>query len=320
MKNLTAKPYVVFSSLFLIVLSVVTVSGAHQLEYEIGVHVDGSARWIIEHRFLLDTDDDEMMFRQYSNWTYFSDYFIKNVRALMNTAKLRTGREYMTVENFKMTVDVFDSYRVVKYEFDWIGFAEVRDNRITLGDVFEVEGLFLHGNGTLNLVYPSGYVLMSATPRPNVESDETLTWYEVENFDMGEPRVVLKEKKLGIVDRLKSSTPIIIVLVVLAGLGSTGLWFFKFRKERREPLGAPHVPPTLGIEDDEEKVVELLKSAGGRLLQSSLADQCGFSRSKTSKLLTLMERKGSIRRQKRGREKVVMLIGGEVRNGERTHR
>ena len=62
------------------------------------------------------------------------------------------------------------------------------------------------------------------------------------------------------------------------------------------------------MEDDEEKVVNLLKAAGGSLYQSAIADQCGFSRSKASKLLALMERKRKIRREKKGREKLVTLI------------
>ncbi|MDI6904741.1 MAG: cohesin domain-containing protein [Candidatus Bathyarchaeia archaeon] len=123
--------------------------------------------------------------------------------------------------------------------------------------------------------------------------------------------VSTEPKAVGITDMLKPYVPIIVALIALAGIGSTSLWFFKFRKkEKREVVGAvPHVPTvTFEIEDDEEKVVTLLKSAGGRLYQSTIANQCRFSRSKTSKLLTSMESRGRIRREKRGREKVVTLI------------
>jgi len=112
-------------------------------------------------------------------------------------------------------------------------------------------------------------------------------------------------------DMLKSYVPIIVALIALAGIGSTSLWFVKFRKKEKKEavVTVPQVPPvTLGIVDDEEKVVTLLKSAGGRSYQSTIANQCRFSRAKTSKLLTLMEKKRKIRRQKKGREKVVMLI------------
>jgi len=65
---------------------------------------------------------------------------------------------------------------------------------------------------------------------------------------------------------------------------------------------------SLGIEDDEDNVVTLLKAAGGRLYQSTITKKCGFSKSKTSELLTSMENKGIVRRQKKGREKLVTLI------------
>jgi len=139
------------------------VLGSHELEYRIDVQVDGSAGWVIEHRFLLESEEDEMMFKQYSNWTYFSEYLIKNIKSFVNSVSLKTTRN-MTAENFKMTVDVFDSYRVVRYEFDWISFAEEAGSHIKIGDVFELEGLFLYGDGTLNMTYPTDYIVEIVSP------------------------------------------------------------------------------------------------------------------------------------------------------------
>lgn len=62
------------------------------------------------------------------------------------------------------------------------------------------------------------------------------------------------------------------------------------------------------MEDDEEKVVKLLKSAGGQLYQSQISRHYGFSTSKTSELLSSMEKKGLIKRKTQGREKIVKLI------------
>jgi len=303
---------------FSVFLSDSIVLGLRELEYRIEVHVDGSARWVIEHRFLLETEDDETMFAQYSNWTYFSDYLIKNVKALVNVVKQNITRN-MTVESFKMTVDVSDSYRVVKYEFDWIKFAEETGSRIKIGDVFEVDGLFLYGDGPLSMTYPADYVVETVSPKPNDDSEGTMTWNRVGDFGRGQPTVVLYERVPSIMDILKPYFPVIFALVALGGMGFIGLWFFRFRKkEKMEDFGpVPHIPPvTFGIEDDEEKVVALLRSAGGRLFQSTLTAQCGFSRSKTSKLLTLMEERGRIRRQKKGREKVVILISEVAESGE----
>jgi uncharacterized membrane protein len=68
------------------------------------------------------------------------------------------------------------------------------------------------------------------------------------------------------------------------------------------------------MESDEEKAVKLIKSSGGSLRQSAITDQLGFSKAKTSQLLTVLEQKGVIRRYKRGRDKIVVLV--EEKKGE----
>jgi uncharacterized membrane protein len=107
--------------------------------------------------------------------------------------------------------------------------------------------------------------------------------------------------------------PLIIGLIIagIAGIGSAGLWFFKFRrKETGVIAAASQIKPM--IEDDGEKVVKLLREAGGSLYQSTITKQLGFSKSKTSGLLKSMEKKGSVRRQKKGREKTVTLTDKDL--------
>lgn len=306
------KSHWAFIPLLLLAVSSIceTVWGTHQLEYSIEVHTDGSATLVIEHRFLLETGYDEMMFQHYSNLTYFTDHFVKKVNALVNLARLETGRADMSVTNFKMILSPFDSYRVVKYQYDWIGFAEVGASQIIVGDVFEVEGIFLHGEGNLKITYPPEYVVQSASPKPSVESDGTMIWHEVKKFQAGEPRIILQKRIFNIINALKENALMVISLAAIAGAASVGLWFLKFRKRRKKVIGPPvYVPPTLyEIQDNEEKVANLLKAAGGSLYQSTIAGQCGFSRSKTSRLLKVMEEEGKIKREKKGREKVVTLL------------
>jgi len=120
-------------------------------------------------------------------------------------------------------------------------------------------------------------------------------------------KVVIEPKPLNITDILI----IIGALVALLGITIASIWFFRFRKKRKAKAGFPQISSLISeIEDDEKKVIELLKSAGGRLYQSSIADQLKFSRSKTSKLLKIMEDKGKILREEKGREKIVTLLEG----------
>jgi len=294
--------------LLIVLLSCETVSAAYQLEYRIDVNKDCSVTWFIEHRFL--KGEDEAILRQLSDPTYFSDTFVKNIESLVNATKEKTGRTDMTVENFVMTTNVLGSYSIVEYQFCWKEFAKTDDERIAIGDVFEVEGLFLYGEGTVKVVYPLDYVVESVSPRPHNESNQTLTWYGIEDFKAGEPKIVLREEKSatsGFMDVLSKNVILISGLLALLGVGSVSLYYFKFRKRETGPK-IFEVPKPLGIEDDEEKVINLLRAAGGSMYQSSIADQCGFSRSKASKLLTTMENSGKIKREERGREKVITLI------------
>ncbi len=115
-------------------------------------------------------------------------------------------------------------------------------------------------------------------------------------------------KPLNFIDWLRLNLQIIsFIIAILVVIMS--LLFIKFRRLKVKPLGIRQAIPHFDIFNDEEKIVRLLKSAGGRLLQSSIADQLKFSKSKTSSLLKMMEAKGKIRRERKGRDKVVILIG-----------
>lgn len=58
----------------------------------------------------------------------------------------------------------------------------------------------------------------------------------------------------------------------------------------------------------EEQVTRLLSEHDGRMWQSTVADETGFSESKTSRLLCAMEEDGKIIRHRVGRRKVVNLL------------
>lgn len=304
-------PYIIFFLLlfFTIVVPADPVSAAYQLKYKIEVHSDGSAKWVSQHVFV--KGKDEALLEQLISPTYFSGTFAESVKSLVNAAVERTGRTNMTVENFAMTANLSGSYNVVRYQFDWREFAETEGMKIKIGDVFEVEGLFLFGDGAVNIIYPSEYRIESISPRPNEESERTLTWYGTADFKSGEPRIVLVEKTApGFMDIVGYNILMIVSLTMLVGAGSLIIYYLRLRRKAVVAAKAPVSPRGLVIEDDEEKVINLLRAAGGSLYQSTITEQCGFSRSKTSKLLTTMENEGKVRREEKGREKVVTLING----------
>jgi uncharacterized membrane protein len=87
-------------------------------------------------------------------------------------------------------------------------------------------------------------------------------------------------------------------------------------KSRRSQHRKNEYPIIQSIENDEDKIIRLLKSAGGSLYQSAIAEQSRFSRVKTSNLLASLENKGIIKRYKKGRDKIVTLTKAKENNNE----
>jgi uncharacterized membrane protein len=58
---------------------------------------------------------------------------------------------------------------------------------------------------------------------------------------------------------------------------------------------------------DEDYVIQALSSNGGRMRQSDIAEELGWSRSKTSRVLGRMEDDGDIEKLQLGRENIIAL-------------
>ena len=61
------------------------------------------------------------------------------------------------------------------------------------------------------------------------------------------------------------------------------------------------------METEEDKVLKILKTSVAACANQTLLIQCGFSKAKTSQLLTALEKRGNITRYKKGRDKIVNL-------------
>ncbi|MBM4400577.1 MAG: hypothetical protein FJ045_01350 [Crenarchaeota archaeon] len=309
-------------SVFLIGTGLCQATLTENTSTRIEVRKDGAAAWIIENLFLLKTEEDVTIFQQYmtefeaEKQAYLSEFSTKTA-ALVSRASVVTGRS-MSAENFQVTIDMVQTatatYGVITYRYDWVGFAKVEETRVTVGDVFE-GGFYLFQGDVLTIQYPSGYAVTATVPTPDETktAERTLTWYGRRNFGAGEPTVILDEKTVSLIDDLQGYLPLIIVAVAVVAGAFAGLYFLKRRKRRNEGGGgnggSSLLQATLEkMEDDEDKVIKLLKSANGQLYQSLIAKHCGFSTSKTSELLTTMENKGIITRKLKGREKLVTLI------------
>jgi hypothetical protein len=291
-----------------------------QLQWRTSTHIevfaDGSSTWVVEQRTVLLTDDDEAAFYQYLNISSV-DQISSHFRSIVDQASLVTGRS-MRIANLEVNANVstkgLSTEGIIQYQFDWIGFAgQTGDSGIKIGDALSGE-MDLSRDDELTIVYPSGYSAVSVYPLPDSTqpSERTLTWLGPRNFGAGEPHVILEKENSSWIDAIASDIPFLVVIAAAFLAGFFGYFLGVKRagaKSTKPNAGFLQSHSSLDAEDDEEKVVRLLAAAGGRMYQSTITAQGGFSKSKTSELVSTMELKGVVSRKKMGRRKLVTLVG-----------
>ena len=293
---------VVMVSFTLLLIPYGEVYSQNQVEYRIQIESDGSAAWIIRTIGI----EVSVNFSEFEN----------KVISLVETAKVETGRDMVAVrDSFSMTFNYSGSYSVVEYMFYWKNFSKVEDMKIIIGDVFQGENFFLqlYGDGEVFITYPSEYIIETVSPTPYERDDfhQTLRWVGTNDFTNELPVIVLREKSVTprFFENLRENAIVIAGLLTAVAGSSVGFYVFRrHRKKEKEIVKIPELPTPLGIESAEDKIVKLLKSSGGSLYQSVIANQCKFSKAKTSQLLAVLENKGMVTRYKKGRDKIVTLV------------
>ena len=284
--------------------------------YQISVDESGLATWVIERRFILNNEDEVAIFQSYilefeNEKQVYLEEFSNETQILVDRGSLITGRS-MRAENFDVTIGLLEtataSYGVIKFQYDWVGFAKIEGEGISIGDVFE-GGFYLYKDDTLIVDYPQDFDILAVSPLPdeNKESEQALLWYGRRNFGGGEPTIILTSANAGGGSGFDNYLLWIFVAGLVVLLAFVVLWFVRKRISKKKVvnrfLGKEHFE----IKSDEDKVVELLHNVGGKIYQSMITKRFGFSKAKTSILLKGMEKKGLVKRKKMGREMVVTL-------------
>jgi uncharacterized membrane protein len=272
-------------------------------QYKIQLNGDESATWTITQVSGINGTVD--------TWAGFQE----KITALVNAAASQTNRP-MGIDNSSLqmsTVFTSSNSKTTEYTFTWLNFSISENGRLVAGDVFGVAGFFnkLYGDGELQINYPANYTLESVTPAPDQKdtSTQTLEWLGTQFFVTEKPSIVLKIQEGASASSGQQPSYVLLasvsaVAVIAAVVAS---WFFFI--DRRHKGKETRVMPTLTLpETEEDKVLLVLRSNGGSAYQSAIKEQCRFSKAKTSQLLTALERKGRVRRYKKGRDKIVTII------------
>jgi len=297
---------------------------------------DGSATWTLTIRTRLDTDARVTDYRQFqeafrANTSRYLDTFQERMTGVVSDADESFSRE-MRATGFEASTSIQEvpqRWGVVTYEFTWQGFARAADDRIVVGDVF-TGGFFIDDDVALEIVVPEGYVVDEAAPPPSQTHEGIVEWRGREDFAEGNPRVVAVPAESGGLLGVGTLVPALLVSLLVVAIVAIGV---TRRRDadgnpiaaitRRFGSGDPGEPiaaddsggatgagsePTDASEElltDEDRVETLLAEYGGRMKQGDVVEELGWSKSKTSRVLSGMAEEGRIRKLRIGRENLI---------------
>jgi uncharacterized membrane protein len=284
-----------------LLVPLVLVRGTGSTGYTLQIGSDGSALWMVTQTLGINSSFETLETLQ------------ARITSLVKASENATGRSMSATADSLAFTQISPSYIEAQYKFIWENFGQLEDSRIVVGDVFRTAGFFdrLYGDGSVQVMYPSQYGVESAEPVPYVRNDsiQTLEWLGTKDLQEGTTIVLTQESgSSSFVDVLRANAVLVAGIVAAAAVCSVALFgFSRTRKKKIRTSEEGDIKLLSALENDEERTVKLIRSSGGSVHQSSIKDQLGFSKAKTSQLLAVLERKGTIMRYKKGRDKIVVL-------------
>jgi len=271
-------------------------------EYKILVNPDNSATWLITKVSDINAPID--------TWQGFQT----KIYNLNDNAAATTKRALAIDENsLQINTTVSSSSKTTEYMFTWLNFSVTQNEEVMFGDVFVVNGFFtqLYGEASLQIFYPPDFAVKSVTPEPNSQDNGMLRWYRTQDLENNPTKIVLKPKPADNVQGIFSQQ----TLLLVAASGSIAVVFvasFLVFRHRRQPQKSalPARLTVVSVETEEDKIINTLRVCKGSMRQSDITDQLGFSKAKTSQLLSGLEKRGVVTRLKSGRDKIVTLKNG----------
>lgn len=276
----------------------------------------------------------------------YTQTFAGRMRTTADTAEEPTGRE-MGIENVTVTAErqqLPREYGVVTYRFNWTGFAAVEGPQLRIGDA--LEGMFLDSATTLLVSWPETYEVASVDPSPDDRSENSASWSGPREFTAEQPSVVLTGQSTSATPGLLAPAVFgILVLVALGGLawyrrGGTVPWGADTgaddsTADQSEPTvdgeteggSAKDAAATANTEaaastadaadtdqevpekllSNEERVLELLESRGGRMKQQAVVEKLDWTEAKTSQVVSTLREEEKIETFRIGRENVITV-------------
>lgn len=299
------------------------------------VDSDGTATWTIEYRVRLDGENATAAFEDLqadvrNNRSAYADRFEGRMNATVGAASNATGRT-MAVRNVSVAAETGQlpqSYGVVSYRFEWVGFARVDGDRVVVGDA--LAGLFLDRESRLIIGWPEGYEATTVVPGGYEEREHAVAWSGPVDFGADEPRVVVEPVGGG------PSVPWAVLGALLA-VGGVALAVWAYRRDRDGVAasgadagtgaattaddgdadtgdGSPTAPPD-ELLSPEERVLRFVRDSGGRVKQQAVVAEFDWTAARTSQVVGSLREDGRIETFRLGRENVLTLPEADVDAG-----
>ncbi|WP_126664221.1 helix-turn-helix transcriptional regulator [Haloterrigena salifodinae] len=324
---------------------------ADEVRMDVALRPNGTAEWRLEFLVRLDDEESTTAFESLrddirDDPDNHTQSFADRMGETVATAENATGRE-MSTDGFAVETErqsFAQEYGVVRYTFQWHGFAAVEGDELRAGDA--LEGIYLDDGTRLLIEWPDGYNRASVAPEPDDERDRAVIWRGGDtDFVSGEPRVVVTAAGTGPSPALLAAAGLTVV-----ALGAAGLWWYRNRSrptvppvegdiDRTDPDAArtddataspPADEPTVSSEraqsvqstdssatgapdpdllSNEEQVLRLVRENGGRMKQQAVVEELDWTDAKTSKVVSGLRDEGKLESFRLGRENVLSLPG-----------
>jgi len=301
----------------LVVLAAVPVGSAQSLPEtdntvtRIDVQATGDAEWSVAVRTRLESDDETRAYRAFQdrvreNRSRYLDPFRDRITGVVATADNRSDRS-MAARNFTLTTRIQQVPRrwgVIAYSFVWSGFARTDGDVTVDGESVFGDGLFIARNDTLVISGPADYRVERVDPEPDSRENGTVSWQGQREFDSGAPSVTYTTRQ-----QTGGGWPAIVGPTLL-GLALAGYVVYR-RHNGAERGGTSDTADGDLTRTDGDRVVEFLAANGGQLKQAAIAEELGWSASKTSRTLSELADEGRVEKLRLGRENVISLSDDE---------
>ncbi|GAB3680372.1 hypothetical protein GCM10028857_03010 [Salinarchaeum chitinilyticum] len=315
--------------------------------FRVRVDADADVRWTFRYERPIESDDERSAFETYAERVrteatdLFRDFRNRSTE-LTAAASAVTGRS-MSARNVTRDAGIEQTptqeVGYVELSFEWTNFGRVDGGSIVVGDVFE-GGLYLGETQSLIFVAGEGVQFESVDPQASPSGEQlsdshSVTWTGERSFADRHPRVVYRVPGSGGggdagVSMLWLAAGGVIGLLLVTVLVTARYGGIPSTESRddgtaaaaatvstesttggiEEPTDPEPTPPEEPITDD-RRVTRLLEDGGGRMKQTAIVEETGWSKSKVSMLLSEMEADGEIRKIQIGRENIIALEGHE---------